>query len=59
MNVRQMIDSLLDEYKASISAIEDGKATVDQQSISCEILSSISFYNNRLLLAGNYEIEGT
>ena len=59
MNVRDMINNLISEYKAALSSIVDGKATIDQQQEIIEILTAINFYTNRLLLAGNDEIEGT
>ena len=59
MNVRDKINELTDEYKNSLVAVVDGKATVEQQKETAEILESINFYTTRLMLFGNDEIEGT
>lgn len=59
MNVRDKINELTREYKNSLVGMVDGKATVEQQKETTEILESINFYTTRLMLFGNDEIEGT
>lgn len=59
MNVRDMINHLIREYKKSLTNVVDGKATIEQQEKTIEILDALNFYTNRLMLTGNDEIEGT
>lgn len=58
MNVRDMINKLTAEYKRSLD-FADGEASVEQQTVTLELLDSIRFYTIRLMLFGNNEIEGT
>jgi hypothetical protein len=57
MNVRDMINKLINEYKHSLVDIVDGKATVQQQEVTLAILESLAFYTTRLMLFDNDEIE--
>ena len=59
MNVRDKINELTSEYKASLAGMVDGGATIEQQNETMEILDLIGFYTRRLMLFGNDEIEGT
>lgn len=59
MNVRDKINSLLDEYKSSLVGVVDGAATVGQQEETLRLLYAIGFYTDRLLIFGNDETEGT
>ena len=58
MNVRDKIKDLIREYENSLN-FDDGNATIEQQEETLNILNSLNFYNARLMLFCNDEIEGT